>query len=66
MRRKSVVVDQEKLARVAGLLGAKTEAEAIDRALDEVLARDEFIAGLRKLSGRGYEIENLFDPHLEI
>jgi hypothetical protein len=59
-------IDQQKLDRVVMLLGASTETEAIDQALDLLLFQEEVMAGLRKLSGRGDEIENLFDEHLEL
>ncbi|HEX2077715.1 MAG TPA: type II toxin-antitoxin system VapB family antitoxin [Longimicrobium sp.] len=66
IRRKNLNIDQQKLDRVVTLLGARTETEAIDQALDLLLFQGEAIAGLRKLSGRGHEIENLFDEHLDL
>jgi hypothetical protein len=66
VRRKNLNIDQQKLDRVVALLGASTETEAIDRALDLLLFQEEAIAGLRKLAGRGHEIENLFDEHLDL
>jgi hypothetical protein len=66
MRRKNLNVDQEKLDRLINLLGAGTETEVVDQALDLLLFQEEAMAGLRKLAGRGHEIENLFDPHLDL
>lgn len=66
IRRKNMNVDQDKLSRVVELLGVETETEAVDQALDHVLFQAEAIAGLRKLAGRGDEIENLFDEHLDL
>lgn len=66
VRRKRIRVDQRKLDRAMQLLGISSEALVIDRALDALLMDEEIIAGLRRLAGRGYEIENLFDPHLNL
>lgn len=53
IRRKNLNIDQSKLDRVRDLLGAKTETEAIDRALDLVLFPDELIEGIRRIGGAG-------------
>lgn len=66
MRRKNLNVDQDKLDRLITLMGAGTETEVVDQALDLLLFQEEATAGLRKLAGRGHEIENLFDPHLDL
>jgi hypothetical protein len=66
MRRKNLNIDQEKLDRLVALLGSGTETEVVDQALDLLLFQEEAMAGLRKLAGRGDEIENLFDPHLDL
>jgi hypothetical protein len=66
MRRKNLNIDQAKLDRLLALLGAGTETEVVDQALDLLLFQEEAMAGLRKLAGRGQEIENLFDEHLEL
>ncbi|HLM67951.1 MAG TPA: hypothetical protein VK358_10500 [Longimicrobium sp.] len=66
MRRKNLNVDQEKLDRLISLLGAGTETEVVDQALDLLLFQEEALAGLQKLSGRGHEIENIFDEHLDL
>jgi hypothetical protein len=56
LKRKNLILDQRKIDRVKALLGARTETEAITRALDAVsdLAefRAEVDAGLRTLVGR--------------
>lgn len=64
--RKHLSIDQEKLDRLAELLCPATEVEVVDQALDLLLQQAEAMAGLRKLHGRGHEIENLFDPHLDL
>lgn len=66
IRRKNINIDQDKLSQVVELLGVSTETEAVDRALDQILFQEKALAGLRKLAGRGHEIENLFDEHLDL
>ena len=59
IRRKNVNIDQAKLDRVRELLGASTETETIDEALSALLVREELIAGVRAIAGRG-GVENVF------
>lgn len=66
IRRKNLNLDQAKLDRAVELLGARTETDALDQALDLVIFHQEAVAGLRALAGRGYEIENLYDEHLDL
>lgn len=66
MRRKNLNVDQEKLDRLITLLGSGTETDVVDQALDLLLFQEEALAGLRTLSGRGHEIENIYDEHLDL
>lgn len=40
-RRKQLLVDEAKLRRVQKILGVRTESEAVERALDEVLTEHE-------------------------
>ncbi len=53
IRRKNLNIDQSKLDRVRDVLGARTETEAIDQALDIVLFRDELVEGIRRIGGTG-------------
>ena len=53
MRRKNIRLDQRKLDRARRLLGAATETETIERALDLVVFRREVLDGLRQFGGRG-------------
>jgi hypothetical protein len=62
IRRKNVNIDQEKLDRAVSILGARSETEAIDQALNLVLFRDEVIEGIERLAGTG-GVENYFDEH---
>jgi hypothetical protein len=64
-RRKSLNVDQHKLDRLINLTGTGAETEVVDQELELLRFQEESMAGLRKLAGRGHEIENLFDPHLD-
>ncbi|HEX8374959.1 MAG TPA: hypothetical protein VF606_07250 [Geminicoccaceae bacterium] len=60
IRKKRVGVDQKKLDRAVAILGARSEAEAIDRALDLVIFRHEVIGGIERLAGTG-GVENYFE-----
>jgi hypothetical protein len=62
IRRKNLNVDQSRLDRAVSILGARSEADAIDQALDLVLFRDELIEGIKSLAGSG-GVENYFDEH---
>ena len=53
LRRKHVQLDQEKLNRAKHIPGAKTETEALDRALDVVVAEAEIDAVLKEARGKG-------------
>lgn len=53
LHRKYVQLDQEKLQRAKHILGAKTDTEALDRALDIVVAEAEIDAVLREARGEG-------------
>ena len=52
-RRKNFRLDQAKLDRVKELLGAKSETDAVEQALDLVLFRREVMEGLRRIAGSG-------------
>ena len=60
IRRKNLNIDQAKLDRVVELLGARSETEAIDQALDDLLFRQELIDGIGRIAGTG-GVENYFD-----
>ena len=64
MRRKNLNIDQKKLNQVRSLLGARTETEAVDQALDLVLLRQEVVRGIRRIAGSG-GVENVFDGDAE-
>ena len=60
IRRKNLNVDQDKLDRAVELLGARSETDAIDQALDLLLFREELVTGVRRIAGTG-GFENYFD-----
>ena len=52
-RHKHLKLDQSKIDRAKRLLGAKTEQETIERALDLVVAEEKIIKAHRRLAGVG-------------
>ena len=59
-KRKNILIDQSKLTRVQRLLNARTETEAIDRALDQMLFGEEVMSSLTEASGKGKKVKDLF------
>jgi hypothetical protein len=59
LRHKHVQLDQEKLNRARRILGAKTETEALERALDIVVSEAQIDTSLRKARGKG-RIQKVF------
>ncbi len=53
LRHKHLQLDQEKLNRARRILGAKTETETLERALDLVVSEAEIDTALRKARGKG-------------
>jgi hypothetical protein len=53
IRHKHLKLDQTKIDRARKLLGAKTEQETIDRALDLVLAEEPILKMHHRLKGVG-------------
>lgn len=51
--RKNMDMDAEKLAKAQALLGARTETEAVDRALDYVLFQGAVFGALDRLAALG-------------
>jgi len=60
IRRKNLNIDQDKLDRAVEILGARSETDAIDQALDLLVFREELLAGIDQIAGKG-GIENYFD-----
>ncbi len=53
LRHKHLQLDQGKLNRARRILGAKTETETLERALDLVVSEAEIDTALRKARGKG-------------
>ena len=58
-RKKPQRLDQEKLDRLKALLGTQSDTEAIEQAIDLLLAEEDIKATLRKVKGKG-RIERVF------
>jgi hypothetical protein len=59
IRHKHLRLNQHKLDRVRKVLRCKSEREAIEGAMDFVLAEDEILKTLRRVKGKG-RIKRLF------
>lgn len=53
VKRKNYYLDEIKIKKAQRILGAKTETETLDRALDLVMFRKDLLESLQKASGRG-------------
>lgn len=53
LRHKHMQLDQRKLDRAGRALGARTEAETLDRALDLVVMEADIDRALRTVRGKG-------------
>jgi len=53
LKRKNYYLDEVKIRRVRRILGAKTETEAIDAALNLVVFKREILKSLEKVAGKG-------------
>jgi hypothetical protein len=53
VRHKHVQLDQRKLNRARRVLGARTETETLERALDLVVAEADIDRALRAVGGKG-------------
>ncbi len=52
-RKKTLLLDQQLLDRARQALGARTETDAVTRALEAVLRREQQVQGLRALAALG-------------
>jgi hypothetical protein len=59
LKRKNYYLDERKIRKVRSILGAKTETEAIDAALNLVVFRREILKSLEKVAGKG-GVEKIF------
>jgi hypothetical protein len=58
-RQKAGQLNQEKLDRLKTLLGVQSDTEALEQAIDLLLAEEDIKATLRKVKGKG-RIERIF------
>ena len=59
LKRKNYYLDERKIKRAKTILGARTETQAINAALDLVVFRKEILESLEKVAGKG-GIEKIF------
>lgn len=59
VRQKAPRLSQEKLDRLKALLGVESESEALEQAVDLLLAEEDIKTTLRKVKGKG-RIERVF------
>jgi len=59
LKRKNYYLDERKIRRVKKILGARTETEAINSALDLIAFRRDILKSLEKVAGRG-GVEKIF------
>ncbi len=59
LKRKNYYLDERKIKRAKAILGAQTETQAIDAALDLVVFRKEILDSLKKVAGKG-GVEKVF------
>ncbi len=53
VRHNHLRLNQDKLDRVKRILGSKSETEAIEGAMDFILAEDDILKTLRRIKGKG-------------
>ena len=54
LKRKNVYLDEGKIRRAQRILGTRTDAETIDRALDLVVFRKEVLQSLERTARKGW------------
>jgi hypothetical protein len=59
-RRKNILIDQAKLRKAQAVLNARTETEAVDKALDQVVFGQEVVAAIIEAAGRGKTVGDVF------
>jgi len=59
LKRKNYYLDERKIKKAKTILGARTETQTIDAALDLVVFRKEILESLEKVAGKG-GVEKIF------
>lgn len=63
--RKQFILDQRKISKAKKILGARTETETVDRALDVIIADDEVDRAHQAFATSGVEIRDVFSRATE-
>jgi hypothetical protein len=58
--RKQFILDQSKIRKAKKILGARTETETVDRALDVIIANDELDHAHQEFAASGVVIRDVF------
>jgi hypothetical protein len=58
--RKQFILDQSKIRKAKKILGARTETETVDRALDLIIANDELDRAHQEFATSGVVIRDVF------
>jgi hypothetical protein len=58
--RKQFLIDERKIKKAKKILGARTETEAVDRALDVIIANEELDRAQEEFARSGAVIEDVF------
>lgn len=61
MAKKTMEMNQDHIDRLHKIFGVKTEKEAVNRAMEMILADEEIIEAHRRMSGKGDLIEEAFE-----
>ncbi|MBI4366013.1 MAG: hypothetical protein HY543_04260 [Deltaproteobacteria bacterium] len=62
--RKQFILDSQKIRRVRKILGAETDTEAVDEALNLVIANTTLLTAHRKMAGR-YRLKDMDQSHFD-
>lgn len=61
MVKKTIELNQDYIDRARIIFGAKTEKQAVNKALEMVAIDDEIIAAHKQIGGKGRLIEEVFE-----
>jgi Arc/MetJ family transcription regulator len=60
VKRKNIAIDQEKLQQARRVLDARTETEAIDKALDQVLFGEQVLRAMMESAAKGKRVRDAY------
>jgi hypothetical protein len=64
--RKQFILDQSKIRKAKKILGARTETETVDRALDLIIANDELDRAHQGFATSGAVIRDVFSQTINL